>query len=288
MLPVDLYAAPPSLTRSLAWAFATSLVVHAVVLLLPEKEPVSQPVASSRFEASLSPGPPADTQPTPARPRETATRAARAPAKPAKPATQPAPRPRVMTVPKPAKPAIADSRQWSRAQKEEMTRFLDELATEAKAAPKPSLAQRSLAQARDLGRQRAQQDAEGTALLERRPNTPPPEPFSLDLYVDSVVRRLNRSAAFVRNDPRSRGVKTAAVQFRINPDGSLKSFKVLNAGDQEKEIAFIRSVVERSIPFGRFPPDIERAARSLGITICIQPSLGGGFGFTRMGDGRPC
>ena len=285
MLPVDPYAKPRSLTRSLVWAFAASLVVHTMVLLLPEKEPRSQPVASSRFEASLSPGPPADTRPTPPRPPEAATRPARAPAKPA---TKPAPRPRVMTVPKPATPAIADNRQWSRTQKEEMTRFLDELAAEAKAAPKPSLAQRSLAQARDLGRQQAQQDAEGTALLERRPNSPPPEPFSLDLYVDGVVRRLNRSAAFVRNDPRSRGVKTASVQFRINPDGSLKSFKVLNAGDQEKEIAFIRSVVERSIPFGRFPPDIERAARSLGVTICIQPGVGGGFGFTRMGDGRPC
>ena len=81
-----------------------------------------------------------------------------------------------------------------------MNRFLDELAAEAKAAPKPSLAQRSLAMARDISRQKARQDEEGSALLERRPNTPPPEPFSLDLYVDGVVKRLNRSAAFVRND----------------------------------------------------------------------------------------
>ena len=170
-----------------------------------------------------------------------------------------------------------------------MNRFLDELAAEAKAAPKPSLAQRSLAQARDIGRQQARQEEEGTAMLERRPNSPPPEPFSLDLYVDGVVKRLNRSAAFVRNDPRSRGMHTAAVQFRINPNGSLKSFTVLNAGDQQEEIAFIKSVVERAIPFAAFPPDIDRAARSLGVTICIQPGRGGGsFGFTRLADGRPC
>lgn len=169
-----------------------------------------------------------------------------------------------------------------------MKRFLDELEEQAKAAPKPSLAQRSLAQAAELGRQQARRDEQGLLMLERRPDTPPPDPFSLDLYLDGIVRRLNRSAAFVRNDPRSRGVKPAAVQFRINPNGSLKSFAVLNAGDQQEEIAFIRSVVERSIPFAAFPPDIDRAARSLGVTICIQPSHAGGFGFSRLPDGRAC
>jgi len=34
--------------------------------------------------------------------------------------------------------------------------------------------------------------------------------------------------------------------------------------------------------------DIDRAARSLGVTICIQPGVGGGFGFSRLADGRPC
>ncbi|HRF73777.1 MAG TPA: hypothetical protein PL117_13480 [Accumulibacter sp.] len=169
-----------------------------------------------------------------------------------------------------------------------MNRFLDELASEAKTEARPSLAQRSLAMAREQSRQQVRQDMEGTAMLERRPNTPPPEPFSLDFYVDGVVKRLNRSAAFVRNDPRSKGVHLASVHFRINPDGSLKSFKVLNAGDQQEEIAFIKSVVERAIPFAAFPPDIARAARSLGVTICIAPGAGGGFGFSRMADDRPC
>ena len=169
-----------------------------------------------------------------------------------------------------------------------MKRFLDDLETEAKPAAKPKLAQSALAMARSQGQQQARNDEEGTAILERLPNTPPPAQFSLDFYVDGVVKRLNRSAAFVRNDPRSKGMRMAAVHFRINPDGSLKTFKVLNAGDQQEEIAFIKSVVERAIPFSAFPADIARSARSLGITICIQPSRGGGFGFARVPDGRKC
>lgn len=185
-------------------------------------------------------------------------------------------------------PAVTDSSRWFKAQKPDMNRFLEDLAAENRTAPSSRLAQSALAMARGQGRQQARQDEEGTAMLERLPNTPPPAPFSLDFYVDGVVKRLNRSAAFVRNDPRSKGVRMASVHFRISPDGSLKSFAVLNAGDQQDEIAFIKSVVERAIPFAAFPPDIARAARSLGITICISPEVGGGFGFARMADDRPC
>lgn len=276
----------PGPGRALAWAVAASLLLHALVLFFPHQEARPRTSASSRFTARLS-TPPAESPPPPAPASVAPT--PKAAARPAvKPALDEAPRRRVLSVPKSAAPAAADTPRWSVAEKQEMNRFLDELANEAKAASRPSLAQRSLAMAREMASHQARQDEEGRALLERRPNTPPPEAFSLDLYVDGVVKRLNRSAAFVRHDPRSRGVKNAAVQFRIHPDGSLKSFTVLNAGDQEQEIAFIRSVVERAIPFARFPPDLDRAARSLGVTICIQPSGGGGFGFTRMADGRPC
>ena len=285
---VEATVEPTSRTRSLAWAVAASLIVHAMVLFFPRKEPAARPTASSRFDATLSPGPREEAQPTPPRPPRMAATAAKAAA--TRPTAKPPPRAPVMTVPKPAGPAVADTPRESVAEKEGMKRFLDELAVEAKAAPKPSLAQRSLAMARDMSRQQARQDAEGSAMLERRPNTPPPEPFSLDLYLDGLLKRLNRSAAFVRNDPRSTGLRTASVQFRINPDGSLKSFTVRNAGDQQEEIAFIKSVVERAIPFAAFPPDLDRAARSLGVTICIHPGRGdgGGFGFTRMGEGRAC
>lgn len=144
--------------------------------------------------------------------------------------------------------------------------------------------------AREVGREVAEREASETLMLEPRPNAAPPDPFSLQMYLDGLIKRLNRSASHVSKDPRSEGVRKAAIQFRINPDGSLKSFTVLNAGDQTAEIEFIRSVVERSLPFAAFPPDIDKAARSLAMTICILPAglTGGGFGFTRMPEGRGC
>lgn len=260
--------------RAPLWAIAVSALVHILVLLIPRSEPAGgKPLP--RLEASLAP------RATPAPPTPASAELSPKPlARPAKPAN---PRPRLMTAQRTARPT------WSVAEKREMDSFLDELASEAKAAPKPSLAQRSLAMAREVGRQMAQQETAEAATLELRPNAPPADPFSLELYVDGLVRRLNRSAAFVRNDPRSKGVRTAAVQFRLNPDGTLKSFSVLNMGDQADEIAFIKSVVERSIPFAPFPPDINKAARSLAMTICIIPGSGGdGFGFTRTANGRGC
>ena len=168
-----------------------------------------------------------------------------------------------------------------------MDDFLSELARQPGATAKPTLAQRSQVMAREQGRQMAARDEEGEALLELRPNSAPPDAFSLELYLDGLVRRLNRSALHVGNDRRGQGVRPAAIHFRLNPDGSLKSFVVLNAGDQTDEIAYIRSVVERSVPFSAFPPDIDKAARSLGITICIRPaSNDGSAGFSRMNGGR--
>ncbi|MEF8721748.1 hypothetical protein [Candidatus Accumulibacter sp. ACC012] len=326
MLPIDMDCAPRSpRTRSLTWAVALSLIVHGVVLFFPQQEPTRLRAMSSRFEATLSPTPQAarPSPPRPATPPQPLTPpkrvAAKPPPKPApkstlKPAPKPTPKPtpkppataavkkptlkptppqaqpqpRVITVPAAPAAAVAQGPRWFTGEKYEMKRFLDDLEAEAKPAAKPKLAQSALAMARSQGQQQARNDEEGTAILERLPNTPPPAQFSLDFYVDGVVKRLNRSAAFVRNDPRSKGMRMAAVHFRINPDGSLKTFKVLNAGDQQEEIAFIKSVVERAIPFSAFPADIARSARSLGITICIQPNRGGGFGFARVPDGRKC
>lgn len=252
------------------WAGLLSLLMHGVILFMPQREPPASAAARPRLEARLAqaapvapralPGPPPTAQPAPAS-RQLTTRKARGPAVPA----------------------------WSVAEKAEMKRFLDELGEQAKARPTPSLAQRSLAMARDEARQLAQQDGEREALLERRPNTAAPDPFVLDLYVDGLIKRLNRSAAFVRNDPRSQGMHPARVQFRLNPDGTLQSFVVLNAADQADEIAFIKSIVERSAPFSPFPPDINQAARSLAMTICIKPAgSGDGFGFSRSPNGRSC
>lgn len=261
--------------RAPLWALAVSVLLHGLILFVPRSEPASGNNLP-RLEARLAPRP---------APRQAAiaSRETPEPRENARVVKKSRSQPRLMTASKSA------GASWSVAEKKEMNDFLDELATQNRNQPKPSLAQRSLAMAREAGRQMAQQDAAETATLEMRPNAPSPDPFSLEMYVDGLVKRLNRSAGFVRNDPRSKGVRQASVQFRLNPDGSLKSFSVLNMGDQAEEIAFIRSVVERSIPFAPFPADINRSARSLAMTICIVPGGGdGGFGFTRRGSGRGC
>ena len=168
-----------------------------------------------------------------------------------------------------------------------MNKFLNELDQQAR--NQPSLAQRALAMATAIG-QAPQHEKNSSELVERLPDSPPPDPFSLEMYLDSLVKKLNRSAAFVKNDPRQMGIKLASVVIRLNPDGSLKNFEILNAGDQKDNIAFIRSVVERAVPFASFPSDLRKSAKSLGLLICIEPSSlnGGEIGFPRLEDGRSC
>lgn len=258
---------PPerSRPRPLALALACSLLLHGLILFCPQRQTPRSQAPARRLEALLPAAEPqrAESEPAPAAGRPPRARDRLAVTRPGHGA---APPPR-----------------WTTAQKADMNRFLDELA----AAPRPTLAERARAAARQMGHQ-ATEDQPG-AVLELRPNSPPVDPFSLDMYVDGLVRKLNRSAAFVRNDPRTKGVRTATVQFRVNPDGSLNSFRILNAGDQKDEIAFIRSVVEQAAPFARFPADLDRAAQSLAMNICIIPGGGsGGFGFTRVPDGQSC
>ncbi|NJD24251.1 MAG: hypothetical protein FIB06_02490 [Betaproteobacteria bacterium] len=267
----------PAGQRSLLLAYAASIVLH-VLAFLPHKEEPSRltPAPPQRMEARLAPRTPptAALRPSPAQ-------APQAQAKPAPAKTAPK-----LVSPKARTPAVASAPPETPAEREEMKRFLDSL--QAQPAPKtpPTLAQRSLAMARELGRERARNEDTGTAFVERRPDTPPPDPFSIDLYMDGMIRKLNRSAAFVSNDPRAHGVQRAAVHFRINPDGSLNVFRILNEADQAAQIAFIRAVIERAVPFAPFPRDLDRSVASLGITICIEPSgRGGGFGFARSERG---
>jgi hypothetical protein len=265
---------------SLRLALLLSLIVHGAILLFPTQSPRVEERAATRLEASLAQKP-------------------RMPPKPATPVVVPSPAAARQARPQPQRKILAMDKaqgvaatpaapRWSVAQKEEMNSFLRELDGQARQAP--DLAQRSLAMARDIGRQLAAQEKEGSEVLERLPNSPPVDPFSLEMYLDSLVRKLNRSAGFVRNDPRARGLKVASVEIRLNSNGSLKSFKVLNAADQQDEIAFVRSVVEQSVPFAPFPADIGRSAKSLAMVICIMPanSSGGGFGFTRNPGARGC
>jgi len=274
---------PPENLRikwSLRLALLLSLVVHGIILLIPVHSPRVEERAATRLDATF-----AQKVPPPAKPVAPAIAPAPVQVKPAKP--QP---PRKLLAMDKAQGRMASpaTPKWSVAQKEEMNSFLRELDGQARQAP--DLAQRSLAMARDIGRQHAATEKEGSEVLERLPNSAPVDPFSLEMYLDSLVRKLNRSAGFVRNDPRGRGLKVASLEIRLNPNGSLKSFKVLNAADQQDEIAFVKSVVEQSVPFSPFPADIGKSAKSLAMVICIMPanSSGGGFGFTRNSGGRGC
>lgn len=302
-----LHPSPAPRPQTLAAALALSLVFHLALLLLLDLAPPDAPARSTTLQARLAPrpvAPPVDTRPLATRPP--ATRPAAAKPRQAEPRpNKPAPAaPRILTARKPADRVLhapLSTPTWSVAQKQEMDNFLDELASEARSKPRPrpqaapDLAERSLAMAREAGRQPAREGSRSpqhdpAQLVERIAGSPPIDPFSLDFYLDSLLKKLNRSAAFVKNDPRSRGVQPAAIEVRINPDGSLKSFTVTRTGDQQAEIAFVKSVVERAIPFAAFPPDIVRSARSLGLMICIQPtgSNNGGFGFTRRPEGSGC
>lgn len=271
----------PRPQRRLRLAIAISLLLHGLVLLVPQQPPRGEERPAPRLQARLAPRaptPPAAV-PAPAAPAVSAVPAA-APAKPRA-------RRRILAIAKPKGPAASPTTpEWSVAEKEDMNRFLDELDQQ----PRPDLAQRSLAMARDLGRQQARQDEAEDDTLELVPGSPPVDAFSLEMYLDALVKKLNRSAAFARNDPRSKGVRTGAVRVRLNPNGSLKSFEVLYAADQQGEIEFIRKVVERAVPFSPFPADIGKSARSLAMLICIMPTNagGGGFGFTRQPGGRGC
>lgn len=258
-------------------AFTASLILHGLILFVPAPAKESADRSPARLEAKLAgrvPAPPPSTLPSaaekPIRARPSQRKRLLAPEN-ATGRREPLP---------PPLPPVAVA--------EDMDRFLSELEEQARSAP--TLAERSLAMARGFGRQATQPAEEESELLERLPDSPPVSPFSLEMYLDSLVKKLNRSAAFVNNDPRAKGMRNASVLVRINPNGSLKSFRILNAGDQQDEIAYIKSVVERALPFSTFPADLQKSARSLGLKICILPSgsSGSGIGFSRAPSGREC
>jgi len=274
-----------SARQPLHWAIAASLIFHAAVLFYPHQLPKVAERKPQRIEARLAPRV-AEPRPAVAVPAPVPTPVP-VPATPPPVAKAPAAAPKLLAPAEAQRQAAAPSAPaWSKAEKSDMNQFLREL--EQPSRPSPDIAQRALSMARAVGRQQAWQDEESEVLVERRPDAPPPDPVSLEMYMDGLVRKLNRSAAFVKNDPRSRGVKTAAVLVRIGPGGALQSFKVLYAGDQKDEIDYIRSVVERAVPFAAFPADLQKSVKSLAMMICILPAhlTGGSIGFARTEDGR--
>jgi len=269
------------------WALAVSVLLHVIVLMLPAHEP-KPPKSAQRLQTRIvQKAPPkqvaveAPPQIQPPKP----TPKARAPQRPKRLLTRPTASPeapKVVAEPPP---------KFSKAERQEMDDFLKSLEDEQKAKPQPSLAQRALAMAREMGREPEPRnpDEDKAISIERIPDSPPVDPFSLEMYLDGMVNKLNRSSAFVKHDPGKVGTHRAVVQLRLNPNGTIKSFEVLREADQHDEIGFIKKLVERAAPYSAFPPDILRSAQSLAITICVMPpEPGGGFGFTRDVDGRGC
>jgi outer membrane biosynthesis protein TonB len=164
-----------------------------------------------------------------------------------------------------------------------MDKFLDELPAPAKPPTTGELSQRAMAMARQLGHAAPEEAVEPPA------KGKDVEPFSLEMYFDAFVRKMNRSAAFVKNEPRAHGSRKALVEISLNPDGSLKNYRVLRSADQNAEIAYIKSVIDRASPFSAFPPDIRNGTDSLSILMCIMPSQSGeGGGFSRSFGGQDC
>ena len=180
------------------------------------------------------------------------------------------------------------NRTWSDAERADMDKFLNELGAQAKPTSGQELSKKALAMARQMGRSMDEDGADS----ESKPatgNGKDIEPYSLAMYFDAFIRKLNRSAAFVKNEKRASGSHKALVEIALNADGSLKSYRVLRSGDQAAEIAYIKSVVERASPFSAFPPDIRRAVDSLSINMCIRPADdGSGGGFSRSYGDQDC
>jgi hypothetical protein len=264
-----------ALSPSLRLALVISLLLHGAVLFLhlvtpPMLTPQLSPPPSSRFDATLSrPSPPkAVVQPPP-------------PSKADKSKPKNARRSAVLTAPK----GRVQPRNWSVAERNDMDRFLKDLDNERRPAKGEELARRSMAMARQMGRE-PDADVDGGP-IHASPSGKPIESLSMEMYFEAFLRKLNRSANFVKRDDRANGNRFGQVLITLNSDGSLQSYKVVRSADQQAEIDYIRNVVERASPFAAFPPDIKRATNTLTIMMCITPH-GEGSGFSRIFSGSEC
>lgn len=272
--------------KSLALAFAISLTLHAAVLffriftpevLSPAGENSDTPLRR-RIDLSLARPDALQMLPPSNRPAEAVKPAPQSVSKPEK-----APARRTQDSPA----DVWANKSWSKAERADMDKFLDELAVQARPPSGRELAKKALASAREMARN-PPESHEDAAIIEQAARMKSIEPFSMTMYFDAFVRKLNRSAAFVKNEPRGKGFGKALVQISLNQDGSLRSFRVLRADDQQAEIAYIKSVIDRASPFSAFPPDIRNATDSLQILMCILPAHAGGGGFSRSLSGQDC
>lgn len=178
---------------------------------------------------------------------------------------------------------------WTKTERDEMSRFLNDLSAESKPPSGKALEQKALTMARAIG---AQGDRDEEAIeIAQRLRAAKIEPLNIELYYEALFRKLNSSAAMVKNKSQESGSHLAVVRVVLNPNGSVQSFTIQQAADQQSEIAYIKSVVERAAPFPAFPEAIRNATDKMILTICIQPRgygpEGGAF-FSRMSRGQSC
>ena len=271
---------PQSNNKRFLLALAASVAIHLALLLFKINTPPEILSGAERPPSKL------DVRlATPDRAPQPAVTPQPAPPK-QKLARTPRPPPRIQSPPV----VVAEAEKtWSQTEKSEMNRFLNELDTPPKPRSGAEIMQNALAMARTF----AKEEEKGDELAEitQRLRAANIEPLNLELYYEALFRKLNRSAAMVKNNSREVGTEVAVVRVVLNPNGSVKSFSVLQTADQQAEIAYIKTVVERAAPFPAFPADIRKATDALILQICIQPkrfAAGSGPLFTRIARGQSC
>ena len=264
-----------------------SLLVHVIVLMLPAAQPQANkppqrlnvrmaPKANQSNQQAAAPA--TIVSPLPGHTTPRLRKPTPAPSKPA------------LSSPVPAAVAVEQPK-YTQAERDDINNFLQSLGPTPKgqADAQASLSKRSLAMAQDIGRELAHQhDDDGQVTVERIPNSPPVDRFSLEAYLDSLMNRLNRNARLMKHSSYG-GRGTAALQVRINPDGTVKSLEVFNESDQKEQVEFVKRLLERSAPYSPFPAAMSVSAKSLAIIICIKPgSNGEGFSRFERGESTGC
>jgi hypothetical protein len=260
-----------------------SLLVHVIVLMLPAAQPQANK-PPQRLNVRMAPNAKQSNQQAAA----PATIVSPLPGQTAPRLRKPAPAPSKPALSSPAPAAAAvEQPKYTQAERDDVNNFLDSLGPTPKGQPKAqaSLSKRSLAMAQNIGREMAHQPDDGPVTVERIPNSPPVDRYSLEAYLDSLMNRLNRNAKLMKHSGYG-GRGTAALQVRINPDGTIQSLEVLNESDQKEQVEFVKRLLERSAPYSPFPPAMTASAKSLGIVICIKPGSSGDFGFSRFERGE--
>ena len=261
---------PGHIDKPLAIAYVVSILIHIAVLSLAVSPPGGKP--QTRLNVAIAKAPTPEPLPAPS-------------------VEQKKPRQKIITAAPTSTPSPMSwpVRTWTRAERSEMDNFLNELAAEAKPQRGRDLAAQALATARQPENLPVGDASPATADAQKAgPARNSVDAFSLEMYFDAFLTKLNRSAAFVKKDSRKSGYRKALVQILLKPDGTLKSYEVLRSGDQEVEIAYIKSVVDRASPFSAFPRDIAGAAQVLSIFICITPSGSEGTGSFSRASPQEC